>query len=155
VLQVKEDYDGAEPSGNSVAAMNLLRLARMTGRGEFREAGERTLAGFSAKLDAAPSAVPQMLAACEFLLGDPREVVLVGDRGGEDTAALIVELHSRFSRPTRWRCWWIRPRRGGSWRRAFRPSNPCACFKAALRLTFAATMPARRRYPRLRSSASC
>ena len=97
VLQVKEDYDGAEPSGNSVAAMNLLRLARMTGRGEFREAGERTLAGFSAKLDAAPSAVPQMLAACEFLLGDPREVVLVGDRGGEDTAALIGELHSRFA----------------------------------------------------------
>jgi uncharacterized protein YyaL (SSP411 family) len=97
VLQVKEDYDGAEPSGNSVAAMNLLRLARMTGRSEFREAAERTLASFSDKLDAAPSALPQMLAACEFLLGDPREVVLVGDRGGEDTAALLRELHSRFA----------------------------------------------------------
>jgi hypothetical protein len=97
VLQVKEDYDGAEPSGNSVAAMNLLRLARMTGRVEFREAAERTLAGFSAKLDAAPSALPQMLAACEFLLGAPREVVLVGDRGGEDTVALIRELHTRFA----------------------------------------------------------
>jgi hypothetical protein len=97
VLQVKEDYDGAEPSGNSVAAMNLLRLARMTGRSEFREAAERTLSGFSAKLDAAPSALPQMLAACEFLLGGPREVVLVGARGGADTAALVRELHSRFA----------------------------------------------------------
>jgi hypothetical protein len=77
--------------------MNLLRLARMTARGEFREAAERTLAGFSSKLDAAPSALPQMLAACEFLLGAPREVVLVGDRGGEDTAALIGQLHSRFA----------------------------------------------------------
>jgi hypothetical protein len=97
VLQVKEDYDGAEPSGNSVAAMNLLRLARMTGRGEFREAAERTLSAFSSKLDAAPSALPQMLAACTFLLGAPREVVLVGDRRGQDTAALIGELHSRFT----------------------------------------------------------
>jgi uncharacterized protein YyaL (SSP411 family) len=97
VLQVKEDYDGAEPSGNSVAAMNLLRLARMTGRGEFREAAERTLSAFSSKLDAAPSALPQMLAACTFLLGAPREVVLVGDRRGQDTAALICELHSRFT----------------------------------------------------------
>ena len=97
VLQVKEDYDGAEPSGNSVAAMNLLRLARMTGRSEFREAAERTLAAFADKLDAAPSALPQMLAACEFLLGEPREVVLVGARGGEDTAALTRELHARFA----------------------------------------------------------
>jgi hypothetical protein len=97
VLQVKEDYDGAEPSGNSVSVSNLLRLARMTGRGEFREAAERTLASFADKLDAAPSGLPRMLAACEFLLGDPREVVLVGDRGGADTAALIRELHSRFA----------------------------------------------------------
>jgi uncharacterized protein YyaL (SSP411 family) len=97
VLQVKEDYDGAEPSGNSVAAGNLLRLARMTGRSEFHESAERTLAGFADKLDTAPSGLPQMLAACEFLLGDPREVVLVGDRGGEDTAALLREVHSRFA----------------------------------------------------------
>ena len=97
VLQVKEDYDGAEPSGNSVAASNLLRLARMTGRNEFREAAERTLASFADKLDAAPSALPRMLAACEFLLGDPREVVLVGDCGGADTAALVREAHRRFA----------------------------------------------------------
>jgi uncharacterized protein YyaL (SSP411 family) len=97
VLQVKEDYDGAEPSGNSVAAMNLLRLACLTGRGEFFQAAERTLASFSDKLDTAPAAMPQMLAACEFLLGEPREVVLVGDRGGADTAALLREIHARFA----------------------------------------------------------
>jgi hypothetical protein len=94
---VKEDYDGAEPSGNSVAASNLLRLARLTGRGEFREAAERTLAGFADKLDQTPAALPRMLAACEFLLGDAREVVIVGDRGGADTAALLRELHARFA----------------------------------------------------------
>ena len=44
VLRMKEDYDGAEPSGNSVAVMNLLRLAQMTNRADFRESAERTLA---------------------------------------------------------------------------------------------------------------
>src|ERR1039458_7332483 len=96
IVQVKEDYDGAEPSGNSVAAMNLLRLARMTNRAEFRESAERTLAAFAPRLAAAPVALPQMLAACEFLLREPREVVVVGDRGGADTAALLRTLHASF-----------------------------------------------------------
>ena len=44
VMRVKEDYDGAEPSGNSVAVFTLLRLARITNRREFREsAGRRRL----------------------------------------------------------------------------------------------------------------
>ena len=96
VLRVKEDYDGAEPSGNSVAAMNLLRLAGFTNRAGFRESAEKTLAAFASRLAAAPSALPQMLAACEWLLGEPREIVLVGDRGDAGTEALLRALHSRF-----------------------------------------------------------
>jgi uncharacterized protein YyaL (SSP411 family) len=96
IVQVKEDYDGAEPSGNSVAAMNLLRLARMTNRAAFRESAERTLAAFAPRLAAAPVALPQMLAACEFLLRQPREVVVVGERDGEDTKALLRTLHGSF-----------------------------------------------------------
>jgi uncharacterized protein YyaL (SSP411 family) len=95
VLRVKEDYDGAEPSGNSVAAMNLLRLARMTNRSEFRDAAERTFAAFGTRLSHAPVAVPQMLAACEFALGEPREIVFAGDRGAK-LSALTAELHLRF-----------------------------------------------------------
>jgi uncharacterized protein YyaL (SSP411 family) len=96
VLRVKEDYDGAEPSGNSVAAMNLLRLARFTNRSGFRESAERTLAAFASRLAAMPAALPQMLAACEWLLGEPREIVLVGDRSDAGTEALLRALHSRF-----------------------------------------------------------
>ncbi len=96
VMRVKEDYDGAEPSGNSVAAMNLLRLARFTNRSGFRQSAERTLAAFASRLAAMPAALPQMLAACEWLLGEPREIVLVGGRGGDDTQALLRALHSRF-----------------------------------------------------------
>ena len=45
-MRVKDDYDGAEPSGNSVALMNLLRLTRMTNRDEFRQSAARALAAF-------------------------------------------------------------------------------------------------------------
>ena len=96
VLRVKEDYDGAEPSGNSVAVMNLLRLARMTNRAEFRDAAERAFAAFGTRLSHAPVAVPQMLAACEFALGEAREIVFAGEPGSPRLEALLRELHRRF-----------------------------------------------------------
>jgi len=96
VLRVKEDYDGAEPSGNSVAALNLLRLAQVTGRADFRESAERLIAAFSPRLAAAPVATPQMLVACEWLLGEPRQIVIVGDRDAGDTAALLHTLYTHF-----------------------------------------------------------
>jgi len=96
MMRVKEDYDGAEPSGNSVAAMNLLRLAEMTGRGEFRESAARTLAAFASRLAGAPVALPQLLAACEFFRAQPRQIILVGENAAADTRALLRELHSRF-----------------------------------------------------------
>jgi uncharacterized protein YyaL (SSP411 family) len=96
VLEVKEDYDGAEPSGNSVAVLNLLRLARMTGEARFQQSAERALAAFGSRLAATPSALPQMLAACEFLIRKPREIVLAGERGAPDTHALMRALFVRF-----------------------------------------------------------
>jgi uncharacterized protein YyaL (SSP411 family) len=96
VLRVKEDYDGAEPSGNSVAVANLVRLAQMTNRAAFRESAERTLAAFAGRLQLAPAGIPQMLAACEFLLGEPREIILAGRRESAEMRALLRELHTRF-----------------------------------------------------------
>ena len=96
VLRVKDDYDGAEPSGNSIAAGNLLRLAQITGRTEFRESAERLLAAFGSRLSTAPMAVPQMLAACEFYLSEPRQIVIAGESGAPDTRALLRAVHARF-----------------------------------------------------------
>jgi uncharacterized protein YyaL (SSP411 family) len=96
VLRVKEDYDGAEPSGNSVAALNLLRLAQITGRAEFRESAELLLAAFGSRLSAAPMAIPQLLVAYDFLMSEPRQVVIAGERGAADTQALIKTVHTRF-----------------------------------------------------------
>jgi uncharacterized protein len=96
VMRLKEDYDGAEPSGNSVALLNLLRLARMTGVEEFGDAANRTLNAFASRLASGPAALPQMLAACEFYLGEPREVVIAGERNAADTGALAREVFLRF-----------------------------------------------------------
>jgi len=96
VLRMKEDYDGAEPSGNSVAAGNLLRLAEITGRANFRESAERLLAAFGSRLSVAPMAVPQLLAACEFRLSEPRQIVIAGERAAPDTQALLRTLYTRF-----------------------------------------------------------
>jgi len=96
VLRVKEDYDGAEPSGNSIAVMNLLRLAQITNREDLRVAAEQTLAAFAPRLTAAALALPEMLAACEFRTGQPRQIILVGDRDAADTRELVRTLYSHF-----------------------------------------------------------
>jgi uncharacterized protein len=71
VLRLKDAHDGAEPSGNSVAALNLLRLAQITGRPEYRDSMERTLQAFAAQLNDTPAAMPGMLTVLGYGLGVP------------------------------------------------------------------------------------
>src|SRR5260370_36988311 len=91
VLRMKDDYDGAEPSGNSIALLDLLRLAHITDRAEIREAADRTLRSLATKMAGQPVAVPQMLVALDYSLAPKPEVVLVGDAG-----AVLRDLRSRF-----------------------------------------------------------
>src|SRR5487761_2081208 len=97
VLRLKDDYDGAEPSGNSAMALALLRLARLPGRDEFRRAAERTLEAFSARLASGGAGVPQMLVALAFLLAKPMEIVLAGPAD----AAMLAAIRRRFL-PNAW-----------------------------------------------------
>jgi hypothetical protein len=96
LIRMKEDYDGAEPSGNSIAALNLLRLAQMTGRQDFRSSADKTLDAFASRINGMPSAVPQMLVAYEFSLSKPKQVILVGDRSTATAREMLSVLHSRF-----------------------------------------------------------
>ena len=96
VLRMKEDYDGAEPSGNSLALMNLLRLSLITNRDDFKRSAARTLAAFAPRLSAGAVTLPQMLAAVEFQLGAPSEIILVGEKDAADMQDLLRTLWSRF-----------------------------------------------------------
>jgi uncharacterized protein YyaL (SSP411 family) len=82
-MRLKDDYDGAEPSGNSIALMNLLRLSRITGRREFEDSGRKLLSTFHGRLAAVPSGMPQMLAAAEFDIAPQREIVVAGNPTGD------------------------------------------------------------------------
>ena len=94
--RTKDEYDGAEPSPNSVALLNLLRLSEMTDSAEFRKRATGTLSGFSGRLKGIPQAMPQMMAAFDFHLEKPWQIIIVGKTGSPDTRSLIEAIHSRF-----------------------------------------------------------
>jgi hypothetical protein len=75
----KPAYDGAEPSGNSVQALNLLRLHELTTDDRYRRRAERTLAAFGDRMTRAPAALSEMLLASDFRLDTAKEVVVVLD----------------------------------------------------------------------------
>ena len=96
VLRIKDDYDGAEPAGNSVAILNLLRLARITRRSGFAEAAERALQALASRISSQPVAVPQLLVALMFRQASPLQIILSGERDTEPTRALLSRLRERF-----------------------------------------------------------
>lgn len=92
----KEAYDGAIPSGNSVAMTNLLRLGRMTANPELEEKAEQVGRLFLEQLEKAPTGFGQMLQGVSFGLGTAYEIVIAGRIGASDTTALNNELSSHF-----------------------------------------------------------
>jgi len=92
VMRMKEDYDGAEPSGNSIAVLNLLRLSRRAGNDRYREDAERTLNAFGTRLKTAPTGVPQMMVAAQYSMSVPRQIVLAGT----EPAPFLTEIRKRF-----------------------------------------------------------
>jgi uncharacterized protein YyaL (SSP411 family) len=93
ILRIKEDYDGAEPSGNAVATLALLKLAALTERKDFRAAAERSLRLFSSRLQQMPQGVPYLLLALDFSLEEPRRIVLAGDLHAPAGKRLLQAAH--------------------------------------------------------------
>jgi uncharacterized protein YyaL (SSP411 family) len=96
IAQSKEIYDGATPSGNSVAVMNLLRLGRMTGNGELETIAEKAIARFSSQVESYPMGFTQFLMAVDFFIGPSQEIVIAGDPAEEKTREMIQAVHRAF-----------------------------------------------------------
>jgi hypothetical protein len=88
IVRPRELFDGATPSSNSVAAMNLLRLGTFTGEPKYRNRAERIFSELAGYLDRAPAAFPRLLCALDYRQDEPREVVLSGEPGREDFEGL-------------------------------------------------------------------
>jgi uncharacterized protein YyaL (SSP411 family) len=96
ILRVKEDYDGAEPSGNSVAVLALLKLGKITDRKEFTTAAEKTIRLFSGRLRQLPQAMPYMLSALDFYLEEPKRAVVAGNPSKPESRALLRAIQSVY-----------------------------------------------------------
>lgn len=96
LLRKKELYDGATPSGNSVAALNLFRLARMTGDLNLEEKAGMLLQAFSGMVSKFPSGYTQLLMAVDFSIGPSYEIVLVGDMDSVEFSDFRFQIQRPF-----------------------------------------------------------
>ncbi|HUD46173.1 MAG TPA: thioredoxin domain-containing protein [Candidatus Baltobacteraceae bacterium] len=96
ILRLKDDYDGAEPAGNSVAVLALLRLAEISGREEFAVAAKKTLQLLAPRLHDLPQAAPHLLIGLAFFLGGTKRAVVAGDPKRSETRALLRAIHAVY-----------------------------------------------------------
>ena len=96
LIRSKQIYDGAIPSGNSVATMNLLRLAAMTANKEYETRAESILTSYSIQVKRNPAGHTQLMSALEFALNPSYEVVIVGNRKKQDTLVMLAALQKPF-----------------------------------------------------------
>ncbi|MFQ5637969.1 MAG: thioredoxin domain-containing protein [bacterium] len=96
LVRTKEIYDGAVPSGNSVAALNFIRIGRMTAKPELEEKAAAIGRAFSNQVRRAPMGFTQLMSAIHFAAGPSYEVVIAGSPGHEDTKAMHKALQQKF-----------------------------------------------------------
>ncbi len=94
--RMKHVYDGALPSGNSMALLNLLRLARLMGNTGYEETARKTFNVFAEEVKEAPQAYTFMLAALDFSLGPVYSVILVGKVDSKDTKEMLLALRKNY-----------------------------------------------------------
>ncbi len=96
LVRHKDLQDNAVPSGNSLAATVLLRLAKLTGRADFRRAAIGTIRAGQSLIERYPSAAGQLLLALDYYLGPTPEIVLVGDRKHDSWVRLSQGLRTMW-----------------------------------------------------------
>jgi uncharacterized protein YyaL (SSP411 family) len=96
IIRKRQVYDGAVPSANSVAMLNMLRLARFTGRTDLEERAAEIGRAFSRTIGQMPSVYTQFITAVDFAIGPSYEVVIAGRSDSNDTREMINALHRHF-----------------------------------------------------------
>jgi uncharacterized protein YyaL (SSP411 family) len=97
LIRTREIYDGAIPSGNSVAAFNLIRLGRMTANPEFEKKALAIGRAFSQQISQVPLGHTHFLSALNFAFGPSNEVVVAGKPEADDTKLMIRALRQNYS----------------------------------------------------------
>jgi uncharacterized protein YyaL (SSP411 family) len=96
LVRKKDAYDGAMPSGNSVAALNLIRLARFLGDTDLEEKAAEIIHSFSGIITRVYSGFSMMLNVVEFAHGESYEIVIAGNPDSKDTKEMIRAVRDQF-----------------------------------------------------------
>jgi len=96
LLRQKEVYDGAIPSGNSIAALDLFRVGRLTVDSDLEKKGQLLFDAFSMQMTQHPTAYPQLLMALDFALGPSCEIVIAGSPGDPGVQAMVRAVYQSF-----------------------------------------------------------
>ncbi|KAG0724241.1 Spermatogenesis-associated protein 20 [Chionoecetes opilio] len=96
LLRIKEDQDGAEPSGNSVSAGNLVRLSPLLGRSDMLTKAEAIFRLFADRLNKIPLALPEMTTALLLHRQPPTQIILAGRHGSEALNKMLEVVHSEL-----------------------------------------------------------
>jgi len=96
IIRPKEIYDGATPSGNSVSALNFLRLSKLTGQYELEDKTEQLLKAFSSDIKNHPISYAFSLVAAMFAQSSTKEVVIVSDFHDTATDEMLNIIHQGF-----------------------------------------------------------
>jgi uncharacterized protein YyaL (SSP411 family) len=96
IVRNRPSYDGAVPSGNSIAALALLRLGQLTMDERFSQRGEQVLKAVSGQLAQSPASLTAGLIALDFWLGPRQEIVIAGDPDKTDTKEMLKIVRGKF-----------------------------------------------------------
>jgi hypothetical protein len=94
--KIKQLYDGATPSGNSVALQDLLWLSRLTNEPKYDQIAAQMMKTFSEEVEGAPDAYTFFLSALDFQLGPSYLVSVVGETNSKDTQEMLKTLRQNY-----------------------------------------------------------
>lgn len=96
LVRRKDSYDGAMPSGNSIAMLNLIRLARFLGDNKYEDHATAIGKAFSSDINRSHSAFSMMLVGLDFALGPSFEIVIAGKPENDDTREMLDQIRKNF-----------------------------------------------------------
>ena len=97
IVRSKTAYDGAIPSGNSVAVMNMVKLTRITGNTKWAELAEKTMRAFSEDVNRTPTGYTLMLTGFMFDTQNSKEIVIVGDSRNRNTTKFLHTIRASYA----------------------------------------------------------
>jgi uncharacterized protein YyaL (SSP411 family) len=96
IVRSKPGYDGAVPTGNSVAALVLFKIGRLTMDTRFTNEAEKVLKAFSGQIQQSPTSLSAMLHALDFSIGPAQEIVIAAEARQPDTKEMLKLIRSKF-----------------------------------------------------------